>query len=122
MQVSYAYFLQQRTKTCMNFYFYIFAQTKSSVKQKTPCNCRVFLSFYVIVFRLQPDLNRSEKVCASCLGCCGAEENGAADFVDFFAGVVDVDVSCCGSDQHKIVFHSNHSFRITTETFALITV
>ena len=68
------------------------------------------------------DLNRSEKVCASRLGCCGAEENGAADFVDFFAGVVDVDVSCCGSDQHKIIFHSNHSFRITTETFALITV
>ena len=27
------------------------------------------------------DLNRSEKVCASRLGCCGAEENGAADFV-----------------------------------------
>ena len=68
------------------------------------------------------DLNRSEKVCASRLGCCGAEENGAADFVDFLAGIVNINVPCCGSNQHKIVFHSNHSFRITTETFALITV
>ena len=68
------------------------------------------------------DFHRSEKVCASGLGCCGTEENGAADFVDFFAGIIDIDVSGRGTDEHQIIFHSNHSFKISTKTFALITV
>ena len=68
------------------------------------------------------DFHRSEKVCASGLGCCGTEENGAADLVDFFAGIIDIDVSGRGTDEHQIIFHSNHSFKISTKTFALITV
>ena len=43
-------------------------------------------------------------------GALKALPASAADFTDFLTGIVDIDVSSGGSDQHKIIFHTNPSF------------